>query len=260
MILKSLIKDESKVSFDCAKATIGRGDVITIDDCYYRSTEIQNAIKLGFCQIEGQIPIFPEEPLNLNREQKIKFRNNFNTKLCFECIKDYAEPGAFIYVPVEKIDTLEIRNAIVSGWLVNEDNPEMNPTQYNTGSVHLEELKVSDLIIDTRSSMGTVDGETLNDLAGVMSKPRVDAPLPAGVPATRPARKSAKKAEAAPIKAKAISRSDESDGMDDSGGSDLYKPTELHMPKAPKTAKPVKEALSEAEVDDVLDDIFSKGK
>ena len=171
MILESKITDASKLALDCAKATMEKGSKIDIEDIHYKSPEVQDAIKLGLISVVGQPPVFPEEPLGFEPEKLIRFRNNYSTKLCFECIKDYADPGMFVRIPVCKIDEPEIRNAINAGWLINEDNPEQNPVIHSGTPVHLDELKASDIITG-------VDSDLAQDLAQVLNKPTAEQPLP----------------------------------------------------------------------------------
>jgi len=229
MILLSKITDASKVTFDCAKATIERNGRIEIDDIHWKSPEVQGALKLGLIELEGQPPIMPEEPLGLAPEHLIRFRNNFGTKLCFECVKDYADPGMIIRIPVSLVDNPEVRNAIMAGMLINEDNPEENPQIYQGPPMHLEELRSSDII-------SGVDSDLAADLAQVLNRPASrNQELPEGVPATRPVKKPAPTNQ---IKAKKIYSTGESEG-DDDGAGELYRPSEVRMPKAPALKRPV---------------------
>lgn len=254
MILESKIKDASKVTFDCAKATIERGSRIEIDDVYWKNPEIQNAIKIGFCAIVGEPPILPEDTTGVSAEAVVRFRNNFSTKLCFECIKDYADPGMFIRVPVSLIDNAEIRNAIMAGWLINEDNPAANPDLYKGPPMHLEELRVSDIV-------DGVDSDLAGDLAKIMSQPVKQQALPEGIPVTRPTKKAQSQ-----IKAKRVGAVGDSD-YEDSSADELYKPSEVRLPKSKtQTKRTVEQAApspsTEVSGDDDFDftDIFSNKK
>lgn len=206
MIIESLIQDASRVTFDCAKATIQRGSRIDIEDKFYAEKEIQNAIKLGLCAIIGEPPVLPAAQAASAPEKTVRFRNNFNSKLCFECIKDYADVGMIVHIPVGKLDEPEVRNAIAAGWILNEDNPELNPTIYHGAPLHLEELTAND-ILDTRVAAPAED-------------------LPAGVPAARPKPKAQTQ-----IKAKRVSSTGEVDEESDS--SDLYRESKVIEPKSP---------------------------
>ena len=259
MILESLIKDERKITFDCAKATMRRGSKIEIADEYWKSKEIQNAIKMGLVAIVGPEPILPQEPMGIAPEKKIRFRNNHPTKLCFECIRDYVESGKIVWIPGSKIDEPEIRNAIFAGWLTNEDNPEATPQPTRGPAIQLEELTIDDIINDIPKE--TAKSEAAEILSSMMNFPSPKPqPLPEGVPLKRPV----KNAES-PIKAKKIASAGESD--DDSGGEDLFKPSEVIVPKKPMAKRPfvkpeiIKEE-SVASQDDDFDftDIFSNNQ
>jgi len=215
MIIESLIQDESKVTFDCAKATISRGSRIEIEDKFWAENEIQGAIRLGFCAIVGEPPVLPAVVAAAGPEKTVRFRNNFDSKLCFECIKDYADPGMLVRIPISKLDEPEVRNAIAAGWLLNEDNPELNPTIYTGAPLHLDELTTSD--IDTSPQRtATVLPATI---------------LPGGVPAVRPTPKAAQ----SQIKAKRVSSTGEVDEEADT--SDLYKESKVHVPKSTSQRK-----------------------
>jgi hypothetical protein len=247
MILESLINDGRKVTIDCAKATLSKGSRITIDDIHWDSAEVQGAIKLGFVAIVGDPPVLPEKQALL-ADKKIRYRNNYSSKLCFECIKDYADPGKIIHIPTSKITEREVRNAILAGWLVNVDNPsETPPPSYGTPLV-LEELTIGDIM----------PSELDSDLSKIMQTPRKPAEeLPEGVPAQRPV---VKKQTAGPIKAKKVASSGENDGDEVSVG-DLFSPSEVHVPKlkpAKKREAPKPLLVEEDAGDDFNIDIFSK--
>ncbi len=256
MILLSRIVDGSKVTLDCAKATLEKGSRIEIDDIHWKSPEVQGAIKLGFIELSGEPPIFPEDPQGISPARMIRFRNAFTSKLCFDCIKDYADPGKLVLIPVSMVDHPEVRNAILAGWLLNEDNPEQNPEIYVGPAMHLEELRTSDIL-------SAVDSESASDLAQILNKPAArNQELPAGVPATRP-----QKSAPSQIKAKRVSGG--GDTEDDGGADELYRPSEVRLPK--KESKrantqipqaPLPKILDEGAGDDDFDftDIFSSKK
>jgi hypothetical protein len=150
MILKALFQDESKVTFDCAKATMSKGSIIDISDAHWKQPEIQNAIKMGLIELIGPEPILPGEALGMAPEQEIKFRNVYDSKLCFDCMKSYVDPGKVISISVSKIDMVEVRNAISYGWLVNVETENDNiPHKGLTAPVLLEELTAKDILPPT---------------------------------------------------------------------------------------------------------------
>lgn len=240
MIIKSLIQDEGKVTFECAKATISKDSIIEIADVYFKEKEIQTAMKLGMIEIVGTPPALPEEPKPTEPERKIKFQSLYTTKLCFECLRDYVDPDKFIHIPVSKLEEREIRNAISAGWLLNVENPESTPPPSKGPALHLEELTVKDILLHAplipeppKMDMSDLD-QSLKEVMSILQNPteKTASPLPEGVPAARPKPKSS-----GPIKAKKIASSADADidGEDDDGG-DLYKPSEIALPK-PKAKK-----------------------
>lgn len=229
MILESLIQDESKLTLDCAKATLHKGSRIDIPDIHWNSKEVQGAINAGLVVLRGEPPILPEEPKKDTKEATTRFRNNFTTKLTFECIKNYADPHEIVHVPNSKIDEKEIRNAIAAGWLVNVDHPELTPERTMGPCVYLEELTTKD-IVD-----GILNTDVGADIGSVMTKPMVDKPLPADVPAERPNKKAQSQ-----IKAKRIGKGEIDE---EGGGDDLYKPSEVIVPKTPGTKRPAPRAM-----------------
>lgn len=211
MILESNINDESKVTFDCAKATIGKGSRISIDDIYWNETEIQNAIRMGLITLIGPIPILPNS--TSQPERKIRFRNMHSSKLCFESFKDYADPGHIVWVPSSKVDEPEVRNAIAAGFLFNEDDPASTPPRTYSDPVTLIELTSQDLITD------------------IPAKPVQE--LPAGIPEKRPTTsKSGGK-----IKAKKVASKSEPEEGEEEESSGLFRESEIIMPKE-KASKP----------------------
>lgn len=232
MILESKISDASKVTFDCAKATIERGSRIEIADIHWKSIEIQNALRMNLIAIVGQPPVFPEEALGISAEKKIRFINNYETKLCFECIKDYAAPGGVVHVPVSLLDEPEIRNAIHAGWLLNLDHPEDNPVVSSGEPVYLEELTVKDIVGKPRFGLDDLVGSPSAMLAEIANLPPAKPqPIPEGVPTKRPSKKVASQIKAKKI-ATAGEREDEG-GEDESGG--LYKSSEIIVPTKKKS-------------------------
>jgi len=147
MILRALFQDESRITFDCAKATMLKGSIIDISDAHWKQPEIQNAIRMGLVELVGPEPILPGEALGMSPEQEIRFRNVYDSKLCFDCMKSYVDPGKIISISVSKIDMVEIRNAISYGWLVNVETENDNvPHRGLTAPVLLEELTAKDIL------------------------------------------------------------------------------------------------------------------
>ena len=230
MIVESLIKDESKLTLDCAKATLHKGSKVEIEDALYWGPEIQGALKLEMIRIIGKIPDpLPEAPAKAE-EKKIKYRNMHATKICFECVKDYADPGNFINIPESKVQEREVQNAIAWGMIERVDGPKDAVKTRQTIPVEIDEFTATD----------AQDGEAksiLNDLPPVEEKP-----LPAEEQAIVAARskKTAKKTEKkeskkAEFKPKAISSN--ADSESDDSGSELYSETKVVDPATPKTKK-----------------------
>jgi hypothetical protein len=248
MILESLINDGRKVTIDCAKATIVKGSRVTIDDIHWESAEVQGAIKLGFVAVVGDPPVLPEKQSVVDR--KIRYRNTYSSKLCFECIKDYASPGDIIHIPSSKLTEPEIRNAISARWLVNVDNPSETPPLVSGPKLVLDELTVGDIM--------SLPSELASDLSKIMNTPRKPVEeLPEGVPVKRPVKAQVKTQAQGPIKAKKISSSGENDGDESSDG--LYQPSEVHVPKPkPARQREAQKPLLVEEDNDFDLDIFSK--
>jgi hypothetical protein len=139
--LESLVQDGSKVTFDCAKATIARGGFIELRDEFYFTAEVQNAIKLGLVKVRGTPPAATSAPAEATKPKR-KFRSAAQTKLAFECIKDYVLPGHFIYIPEDKMHATEIQNALAWGMLVDPDAAPKAEPQKNI-PITLDELTVS---------------------------------------------------------------------------------------------------------------------
>jgi hypothetical protein len=145
MILESLINDGSKVALDCAKTSVTgpAGSKVEIADALFWHPEVQGAIKLGFAKPLGDIPPEPPAAVATAAEKKVKFKNNYKTKLTFDCIKGTVEPGHFIEIPVSKVNDAEVANAVAYGMLEDVDNPKP-PKAEPSEPVDLEEVKVSD--------------------------------------------------------------------------------------------------------------------
>lgn len=266
MIIESLIKDGGAVTFDCAKATIRRGSRIEIDNMHYASPEIQNAIKMGLCAIVGEAPVLPAAAPAAAPERMIRFRNDFNTKLCFECIRDYADPGMIVRVPESKLEEAEIRNAIASGWLYNLDNPETNPRFHGGAPVRIDEFTSSDILGANSLWQQPEIAEIINTMPATNPQP-----LPDGVPASRPRPKTAAVSQ---IKAKRVSSAGEGDG--DESDDAFYKESKIidAKPRAssrravtrsdpmlidePERPEPTDEENPDADFD--FSDIFSRKK
>lgn len=119
IILESLIKDNSKLTFDCAKATISRDERIEIKDDLYWNPEIQNAINMGLVKLNGPVPPLPDE--NLPGNTRVKLRNVSESRIAFDCIQDSAGPNQLILVPVNKLGEPEVQNAINMGLIKPEE-------------------------------------------------------------------------------------------------------------------------------------------
>lgn len=239
MIIRSLIQDESKVTLDCAKATLQKGSVISIDDKHWRSAEVQGAISCGFAELVGAPPCLPEDPAKGGPERKMKYKNVYHYKLAFECVKNYVEPGELIEIPLSKLDEVEIRNAIGSGWLLDIENPNSFVRQERTAPVELEELSVSDILNDQ---------EDVKAVAAVAAVSAVKMPAP---PMNRPAPKTASVPMSRPKpapkpgvqKAKRISSSGDRE-EDEVSDDELYRPSEIRLP----TEQPIRPAAPAADL------------
>lgn len=221
MIIESLIQDESKVTLDCAKATLHRGSKITIDDQFWTHPEIQGAIKCGFARLVGAEPTSRAHPGMPVIEPEVRFKNVYEYKLTFDCIKKYAAPGDVVSIPVSKIDSLEVRECIGRGWLVNLDNPEATPAPYRGAPLRVEELSMNDLVEPS---------------AGVPRVVSEEEYYPDAFPEERQTRRASRPVVESdePIKAKPISRKDEgSDDGDSYGGDSLYSESKVIDPMAP---------------------------
>ena len=233
MIVESLIQDESKWTLDCAKATFYKGSKAEIEDTLYWGAEVQGALKLGMIRIIGKIPDpLPEAPAKAE-EKKVKYRNIHSTKICFECIKDYADPGSFIHLPESKIQEREVQNAIAWGMIERVDGPKDAIKVRQTIPVEIDEFTATD-------AQDTEAKAILNDLPPVEEKP-----LPAeeqAIVAARAKKNVKKKAEKAEFKPKSISSN--ADAESDDSGSELYSETKVVDP----TPKPKKQASPPASV------------
>lgn len=145
MILKSLIKDDSKITFDCAKATLSKGGKIEISDEFWLHQEVQGAIKLNLVELVGSPP-FVDSTLQTKEEIKMKYKNVYSTALAFECVKGTVKPGAYIEIPLSKTDHQEIMTAVSMGWLVDEDNPVTSNLFTKYTPAILEEIKITDKV------------------------------------------------------------------------------------------------------------------
>lgn len=160
MILESLVKDASILTLDCAKARLGKGDAVSIDDKHWHSPEIQGAIKLGLIRLVGDEPTVPkpEKVKTLAEEETKAYVNVSPTKIAFEIKsqrlddvgepirwKEYAEAkGGKLNVPVSLVNDVQIQNALSWGLLVDPAVKERKPVAGNS-PVKLEELTEDDL-------------------------------------------------------------------------------------------------------------------
>jgi hypothetical protein len=142
MILESLIKDGSKLTLDCAKATLSKGSKVEIADEYWLKPEVQNAIKLGLVRLVGSPP--PATPATSAKveENRKKFRSAWTSKLTFDCIKDYVDPGGIIHIPESKLTNSEVQNAIAWGMLVDPDMTAAPMARRPSPPVEIDEIKV----------------------------------------------------------------------------------------------------------------------
>lgn len=204
MILKSLIKDKSRVCFDCCKAMIGAGDVIEIADSFYVDAEVQGAIKLGMVELVGEPPAATIEAAQPKPDKKLK--NVWKTAIAIDCVRGHVPAGGYITIPIDKFRSSEVQGAIAMGMLVDEDAPYV--PRISTGPVELEELSTSDI------------------LPAAGEQP-VGPAKPAAVANTQRQRRPAPKAapKAAPVKARKLSRSNEESG--DDSGDDMYRPSQI---------------------------------
>lgn len=225
MIVKSLIKDESKLTLDCAKATLAKNSKVEIEDAFYWNPEVQGAMKLGMIEIVGKPPAPLPETAATPEEPKIKYRNVHDSKICFECIKDYADPGQFIHIPESKIATeREIQNAIAWGMIERADGKD---------APHAPKARPKPVKID---EFGTDDAvEPAGDIssASQMSKPLDKGNLSSEEKKIAKSRSKKSKSKAKQdFKPKAISSSDVQEG------DDLYSETKVVDPSSqPKKAK-----------------------
>lgn len=118
MILKSLIIDDSRLTLDCAKATITKGSEVDLPDDLYYHPEVQGALKLEIVELVGDVPA-PPPGVSSPAETK-SYRNNTETRLTFDCIKASAGPKEVIDIPEDMLGAYEIDNAINNGMLVLE--------------------------------------------------------------------------------------------------------------------------------------------
>jgi hypothetical protein len=217
---------QGKLTFDCAKATLETG-TIDIDDVHFGSTEIQGALKMGMIEIVGQMPALSNEQRSTDgrfpanggqpQEEQIKFRNTYDFKLCFDCIKKYVAPGETIMIPISKIDDAEISNAISSGWLLDEDNPAAVPFHPSGTPVVLDEVSV---VEDAAKPVVQVPAPAAPTAKAAKTKPAAQA-----VPRSRP------RPKASPVKAKQITASGGRDSMD------LDTPSEILDLSSPSSAR-----------------------
>lgn len=225
MIIESLISDASKVTLDCAKATLAKGSKIEILDEFYGNTEVQNAIKMGMIKVVGTPPALP---LSSRAEDKmLRFRNVYKNKLAFECVRAPVAPGEIIFIPTSKVTSAEVRNAIEFGMLEDVDAVVAPPPKVRTGPVALEEMNAKD-IVESKPIEGF---KTLADVLGQIDELSKTAEKQAAKPLPRPK----KKADPA-LKAKPISRRDSEVEAGEDGA--LFKPSQVRDPEEKPAQKP----------------------
>jgi hypothetical protein len=225
MILESLITDGSKLTLDCAKATLSKGSKIEIPDEFYSKSEVQNAIKMGLIRIVGSPPIVAAAALAQD-ENRRKFRSAWGSKLTFECLKDYVDPGGFINIPESKLTNSEVQNAIAWGMLVDPAAPKVERRS-------LHKAEIDEIKVDAKAAS----------------------------PRARPA-----PAAKSPVKAKKISKSDDISDADSDDDGGLYKESTVIVPKAEQplaakdTGKPAPDSDKKAETKSRFDflDIFEE--
>jgi len=146
MILQSLIQDESKLSLDCARATVKKGMIIELPDNLYTNKEVQTAIKIGMLRLVGDPPkVAPEEKANPAEEKKIKLRCNprVQGRIAFDCIKDGVSAGQILWVPQSKMYHPEIQNALSSG-ILEDPSGDIQPNRPIHQPVAIEEVRVTE--------------------------------------------------------------------------------------------------------------------
>lgn len=162
MILESLIKDDSMLTLDCAKARIKKGDTVEIDDQHWHDPEIQGALKLKMVRVVGKKPNVPplvDQKDDDPKQEKTKtFVSAAGNRMAFECKtkykdpntgeplrwKEWVDPGNPIHVPLSAVEDKQIQNAL--GWelLVDpEAKKKKSPKAKKGKSVVLEEAKVA---------------------------------------------------------------------------------------------------------------------
>jgi len=226
MIVKSLIEDDSKLTLDCAKATLHKDSKVEIEDVFYWNPEVQGAMKLGMIEVVGKPPPKPKDTDDTPEEKKIKYRNVHDSKICFECIKDYADPGQFIHIPESKISTeREIQNAIAWGMIERADgkNTPQAP-KASRQAVKIDEFDAD----DAKDELAGLVKEPLPEVELSEADKKIAKSRSKKTKAKKKAKSKAKKdAKKSDFKPKAISSS----GVED-GGDDLYSETKVVDPSA----------------------------
>lgn len=258
MILRSLFEDDMTLSFELVegwdeeklgfgadepmdhklqvKARMGKGDEIDVPDMFWGHPEIVGAINMGLIELVGKPPKTRAKPEEVE-EKKVRLVNKSSSKLAFECIKDYVEPGQNLWVPESKMDEREIQNALDWGLLqdpsVKEDESSEDGAGERFSSADLEEVsvKASRSTRKKRSSRKTTSKKT------------------------------------SPMKAKKITKSEDSEVEDgDDDGIDLFSESKVIDTKATKpiqkeTEKPAVDSRPKPEEVSVLsglEDIFGE--
>lgn len=146
MILECLLQDKSRLTLDCAKTSLGKGDHREIKDEFYSSAEIQNAIKMGLIRLVGDPPAMTSTVVGV--EKSHPFRNTHKTRLAFECVRGGVSPGAIIQIPASKLQAEEIRQAVIFGMLEDIDHVIVKAPRplADAAPLALEELTAKDII------------------------------------------------------------------------------------------------------------------
>lgn len=124
VILESLIRDDTILTLDCARATIRQGVRVEIADEFYFEIEVQSAIKLGFIRLVGEPPVMENKaPADALKT----FKNVHDTRIAFDCIKGSVGPGEFIKIPESVLEDPEIVRALGYGMLIDPEETAKKP-------------------------------------------------------------------------------------------------------------------------------------
>lgn len=118
MILKSLIKDDSKLTFECLRTTLLKGSAIKVPDHLLSHGEIQGAIRAGFVELVDE---------NADKKEQSKFiktarcTNTYSNSLSFEKLRISVMPQSTFEIPCYQLEDAELINAIKNGWIKVEE-------------------------------------------------------------------------------------------------------------------------------------------